>query len=578
MFRKLNLTHLALVIALPITLILINPNWIFNAGIADDFIYLGYQLDFPKYIGWAPSSLMYFIERFSFTLPAYFVRQITSPLLANFIIHLSVYYLAVFSVYGILNRLFNARIALIITLLVGQYPLIMRATGWDYLDGYVVATFALTIYFLTQAVGSKRDYLYLIGAGSAFALMFNANSFNVLYAPALGAYYILLSDWRNQILPRFIKTGIYTALGAGITTGILVIIYFALTQNVLYENSIRISQLTVASQFAYYFLTTYGKFIHPHWIFLFVAVASTIIFRPLVWRRAKFTDSENPHIRNYRVILRAMLGLFSISLLILGYYQFQGYVFSRLHFYNTNWALVAFLMLGVVLAPRLNQENGRLYRFAPYLAFFIPMLPLAIFSLYPDIFTIFNHYVLYIGALICLIVMFFPRMVIIGLVGFAMFTGAMLNESREYLGYHYPPRIDVYVADRYVLQDIYLKTIEITQLINPRYDSFNLDKFRIFYVGSSPHRRLFDAVSGVYLWSWDRTLSGSNMVEQIERAERPFEEIVVLSHVDETEQTLAKLDEKIQFTVLESHTILFTRGDIVVTFIQFNALDEPEQP
>jgi len=575
MFKKLNYWHLALIVMLPIVLALINPNWIFNAGIADDYIYLGYQLDFLKYVDWSPSIDMYFIERFSLNLPAYFIRQLFSPLASNFIIHLSVYYLAVFSVYGILNRLTNARIALIITLLFGQYPLILRSTGWDYLDGYVMAMCALTIFLLTQSVGSKRAPLYMIGSGVAFALMFNGNSFNAVYAPALALYYLFLSDWRVYMIRRLIMTGIYTAIGAGIMTGILMGVYYALTQNILYENSFRISRLPVAYQFSYYFSTNYSKYVHPHWIFLFVATAFVIVFRPLIWKRASYMDSENPAIRNYRVILRAMLALFTVSLLVLGYYQFQGYVFSRLHFYNTNWVLAAFLFLGVIFAPLLNKDNQRFYKYAPHIAFIVPMLPLIIFTVYPDIFTIFNHYVLYIGAIICLILAFFPRMGIIGLVGFAMFTGAMLNDSRGYQSYHYPPRMDVYVSDRYMLQDIYEQSVKIAQIINARYDNLNLDAFRIFYVGRDPHRRLFDTVGGIYLWSWDRVLTSNQIVEQIERSDRPFREIVILTSADRAETALATLAESVEFISLETHTIPYHRGDINVIFVQFVSVIQP---
>lgn len=571
-FKKLNYWHIAIIVMLPIILALINPNWIFNANIVDDYIYLGYQLDFSKYVGWLYSANRYFIERISLALPAYFIRQTFSPLAANFIIHLSVYYVMMFSAYGIFRRLSNAKVAIMMTLLIGQYPLLLRATGWDYLDGYAVAMFALTIFFLTQTVGSKRASLYLIGAGCTFALMLNANLFNAIYAPALAVYYFFLNDWRVRIIPRSLMTGIYTLIGVSITTAILMGIYYAITGNFLYRNSLVAIMQPLASQFSQYFLTNYGRVIHPHWVFLFVAVSFTIILRPFIWKRATHIASENLSIRNYRVILRAMLALFTISLLVLGYYQAQNYAFAQMHFYNANWVLGAFLLLGVSFAPQLTQENQRLNRYAILMAFIVPMIPLIIFTVYPPIFTILNHYVLYLGAILCLIMAFFPRMALIGLVTFVMFSGAMLNDSRTYTDFHYPPRMDVYVADRYLLQDIYEQSVEIAQLINARYDSLSLDNFRLFYSDSDPHRRLYDAIRSIYLWSGNRILSS---IEQIERSERPFREIVILTSIDRTEATLATLAEMVEFIPLETYIIPYHRGDINVIFVQFVSVIEP---
>ncbi|MCU0481203.1 MAG: hypothetical protein MUE54_08320, partial [Anaerolineae bacterium] len=185
MIRKLNWVHIGLVVTLPIILALINPNWIFNPSMADDYIYLGYQLGFPKYIGWHPSETHYFIERISWILPGYVIRQIFSPLLANFIVHLGIYYLATFSVYGVLNKLFHSRIALIIAILFGQFPMVLRSTGWDYLDGYGMALLMLSIFFLTYVPHSPRRPYYLIGAGAVYLLMLGTNLFNIFYAPAL---------------------------------------------------------------------------------------------------------------------------------------------------------------------------------------------------------------------------------------------------------------------------------------------------------------------------------------------------------------------------------------------------------
>jgi hypothetical protein len=572
MLKRLNWVHVATILALPIVLALINPNWLFNANIADDYIYLGYQLNFPNYVGWSPSEGTYFIERISWILPGYLIRQIFSPLMANFIIHLGVYYLASFSVYATLNRLFNAKVALIITLLFGQYPPILRSVGWDYVDGYAMALIALTIFLLTWAVGAKRQSLYLIGAGIIFALAVNANTFNALYTPALALYYLFLNDWRGNTIGKLFRTGVYTAIGGIGTTGFLALVYYLFTQNILYANSMQMVGDYSLSHWSYYFLSTYGKFTHPHWMFLFVAVSCLIIFRPMIWKRATTMPSENPYIPNYRVILRAMTGLFAGMLLVMGIFQFNGYALSRLSLYNTNIMLGAFLFLGAIFAPHLTNTPQRLGRYAPLMAFFIPMLPLILFSLSPSTFYITNHYVLYIGAIICIVLACFPKWTLIGLVGFCMLIGRMFNESREYNSWIYPPYQDVYVADRYMLQDMYVHTMTIAQIINNRYDDFSLERFRLFYdQGEEPHSRLFNSVSGVYLWAGYRLFRFDNVVED----SKNVAELVFLSSVNRTEALLAQLQELIEVVPIESHRISTSRGDIDLIFFQIIQVDEP---
>ncbi|MDZ4672258.1 MAG: hypothetical protein SH821_15425, partial [Phototrophicales bacterium] len=169
--QKLNFGHIALLVIFPIILALINPNWIFNTYIIDDYIYLGYQIDLPAYIGWYPSDSQYYIDRISWILPSYYVRQLFSPLVANFVIHLSVYYLAIFSVYGILNRLFNKRIALITCLMMGQFSLFLRAVGWDYVDGYSLALLSLCAMLVTYAATATKARWYLFGAGAVASIM-----------------------------------------------------------------------------------------------------------------------------------------------------------------------------------------------------------------------------------------------------------------------------------------------------------------------------------------------------------------------------------------------------------------------
>src|SRR5262245_19700568 len=101
-------------IFLPILLSAINSNWIFTLvtnNMPDPWFYLGYFRYFFKYAPTFPSNINYFVERLTWNLSGYFIYHIVSPLVANYILHLTVYYISIFALYGTLLLTRNKRTA-----------------------------------------------------------------------------------------------------------------------------------------------------------------------------------------------------------------------------------------------------------------------------------------------------------------------------------------------------------------------------------------------------------------------------------------------------------------------------------
>lgn len=569
MLKKLNVAHIALILALPIVLALINPNWIFNVHMVDDYIYLGYQLDFPKYVGWSPSSDVYFIERISVILPGYIIRDLFSPLASNFILHLSVYYGAIFAVYGIVNRLFNRKVALITALFFGQYPIILRATGWDYPDGYALAYFSLTIFFLTQSVGSRWRNVYLIAAGGAFILMINAHFFNVFYFPAIALYYLLINRWRN-ITHTFIAPVFWGGLGAGVVYGVLALIYYQATGRILFTNSINTADTN--GRWLFFFLQFNFRRVNPHWHLFLIIVPMLVVFRPLLWEKLTHVPSDKPQFGNQRVILRALFGLFTFSYGMLALWQgIGGYMYIRVSYYYANIVMTAFLLLMALFAQMITHTTSVQFRNLVIAAFFMPMLPLLLVTLAPQQFLITNYYVFFIATLIATVVMMTSRRwSLYALCCFVMIVGATLNDSRTYRSHIYPAYHDVYNPDRLMNQTIYEYVVRIAQIINQRYDDLSYETFRFFFRHiDDTHFRLFSAVSSVYLYTWDRTLR-SDIPEQVVREGNKTSEIVMLATVDNTQALIADLKNLLDVTEVERHHIPHAWGDIDLIFFKVN--------
>src|SRR5688500_12479746 len=130
--------HVVLLIVLPLLITLIDPNWIYNPDVLNDvdpWIYHGLFRYFFDFATTSPSNLHYFIERLSWVLPGYVLYKIFAPVLANAILHLAVYYIGLFAIYGTARQLFGKTPAFIAALCLGSYTWFLRATGHDYLDG-----------------------------------------------------------------------------------------------------------------------------------------------------------------------------------------------------------------------------------------------------------------------------------------------------------------------------------------------------------------------------------------------------------------------------------------------------------
>jgi hypothetical protein len=557
--KKLNWVHVGLILVLPIILVLINPNWIFNASITDDYIYTGYQLALPKYVGWSPSESHYFIERLSVTLPGYVIRQFFSPLIANFVLHLGVYYIAIFSVYGIINKLFNARMAIIVALLFGQYPLILRATGWDYVDGYSMIYMSLSLYCLTQAPHSRRRSLYLLGAGGFYLLMITANLFNLFYAPALAIYLIFLESLYNKPL-RLIRTGIFVFLGMAGVYLPLALFYYQLAGHVLLSNSVNFvtDNQTSLTEGALVVFNT----VPPQWYLLLTLVAIMLIARLMTVKTIPV--SINPSSKHTpEQIQRAVIGVFVFTCLVMVLFRLRGSLYMNLSFYHANIVMTAFLPLGVIFSHKLIHLSPTRFRYVVGGAFFVPMIPFITFTFAHHLLTQTTITIFFIGAVIFALasIILYRTQTIHWLVLFVTFASVPCGVI--YI-------LNTYRPQRDFSQYLYEQTLAVYEAIDQRYDSFSLDDFRIWYPPNDLQIIVFQNVSATYLWSWGRRINteGTTLLNSFNGYD-----IIVLSSVENNDTFMQQIRDSIErdkFDILQSEEVRATTGfaETIINFIQ----------
>lgn len=229
-FRTWVLNHYdkLLLFLLPLIITFVNPNWIYNPPVlntVDTWIYTGLFRDFFDFASQFPSNAHYFIERLTAILPGYFLYQLFPVEIANAILHLGVYWVTVFALYSVASRLFHRDAAFLSMLCLGSYSWFLRAAGHDYVDGFGIAYFSLSLWFVTQSVYRPAVYKRnLFFAGISLGAMIVSQPFLGVFAIVIGLYYLMmnLKNYHNNLFLSFV----HTVLGALFLLGILIFLNF----------------------------------------------------------------------------------------------------------------------------------------------------------------------------------------------------------------------------------------------------------------------------------------------------------------------------------------------------------------
>lgn len=197
--------------------------WIYNplSGI-DHWIYFGYFLNYPRYVAdLFPDR--YYGSRLSWILPGYLLHLFLDPKTARYLLHLSFYYTAVLSLYGLLRRAVGSRTALLTSVLFGTHSFFLGAIGWDYVDGAGITYNLLALLCISQAAASIRPRLWLLAGGAAAAAMFYCNAFLVVFVPFLPALFLYQKHqgFSRDTLRGLLRFALWFTSGALLVTVLL---------------------------------------------------------------------------------------------------------------------------------------------------------------------------------------------------------------------------------------------------------------------------------------------------------------------------------------------------------------------
>jgi hypothetical protein len=333
----------------PLVLLAISSNWIFTpAGYVDPWVYYGYFHDLVGFKNDAFLANHYYGSRLSWILPGYVVHRFFNPETASIVLHLAVYYLAVFALYFVLKHTAGRRGALTGSLLLGGYAFFLTAAGWDYLDGAGIAYCLLSLAFLTAAAVKGPRAIRFLSAGAAAAAMVHANLLCLVFCPLLGAYWVLVVRVLGGKLPSArasIAAASWFMAGAVMLSAVLAGVNYAISGAWLFFlPSIRFALQSVAN--ANPWAETGVQWIAgAKWLVLpagvFVSVAVSLL---AAWRR-----------RQAMTCAHVFGALFAAAFLMLLALEAAGSPMLQLSYYASYLIPWLFLTLGAVLAPMLDR-------------------------------------------------------------------------------------------------------------------------------------------------------------------------------------------------------------------------------
>ena len=178
-----------LIALLPALILPWNASYIYTpVGYLDPWIYYGYMRHLGAMKALFPNT--YYGSRLSWILPGALVRWVLPAVPANYVLHLAVFFTAVFSLYWILKQAFGARVAVLSAICMAVYPYFWSAVGGDYVDGAGIAYYLLTMALVFSAARQPRRYIPLIAAGAAYAGVIYSNLVWVAFSPAFFGFYL----------------------------------------------------------------------------------------------------------------------------------------------------------------------------------------------------------------------------------------------------------------------------------------------------------------------------------------------------------------------------------------------------
>jgi hypothetical protein len=328
--------------ALPFLLLAIDNNWIFSDLYNDPWIYFGYFLNLPEHLKTFDDA--YFGDRLTVLIPGYLFHRLLPDLWAHVLLHLVLYEITILSTYLTLRLTVGIRGALYASMAMGTNFYVLKALGWDYVDGFGMAYLAATILFLILARKSRWRGLFMALAGASGVSTLISNPGYVDFLMPIGI--LIIHDWSDRPLRRVSRDLAFLTLGAVVLLSVLELCFYEITGKFCTFQATRLilSASTFANNSSKYESSLWGW--HACWLAVPAAmgVGGFILLTGNILRGSRSNQDPETGECCFSAILLATIVVCTLSDL------FTASANLQLFFYSSLFLPSAFLTLGALSA------------------------------------------------------------------------------------------------------------------------------------------------------------------------------------------------------------------------------------
>ena len=184
-------------IALPLALLAVNSAWLFSPIDRDDWMYYGLFRGAPAYLElFAGNPAYYPASRLSVVLPGWLAHSLLPAILGNVVLHLALYWAALFSFYFVARARLGSRPALLAALLLAGDPFFQQAVGRDHVNSFGIAYFSVALLLVDRAARRFPRRTVLFFAGALAMALVSANVFYAVYLLLLAFHFVSQAEVR----------------------------------------------------------------------------------------------------------------------------------------------------------------------------------------------------------------------------------------------------------------------------------------------------------------------------------------------------------------------------------------------
>ena len=225
--------NLVFLLSIPFILLAANQEWLFPYGHPTDawiakryLLETGHDYSLTGEV-WGSMYENYKAARISWSIKGLLVHKLFSPVMAHYILHLSMFCLFLGTFYLIVKNLFNKHVAFISSVAFGTYSQFHATMSfeWDYTTHDAGLNILLTMLFMLFASQSKKWKLWLVLAGATWVSALQSIYLGT-YIPAVTFWYLYLNQ--KHLHHPIIASTMYIFAGAAAATLLYCIISYLL--------------------------------------------------------------------------------------------------------------------------------------------------------------------------------------------------------------------------------------------------------------------------------------------------------------------------------------------------------------